>query len=83
MTLLTEKQQAALAHDLPLMTDLIGQHSIFIAAAARESGQIHFRNMAWRSERIYKELKTLMKQLKTKAENEYPDAAWLSEYSDR
>lgn len=80
MTRLPEQQQAAIAHDLPIITDLMGHHAIILAAAFYGSEQIKNKNIAWRAKRIFKEMKALKKQMKALSENEYPGAAWLSHY---
>jgi hypothetical protein len=80
MTFLTEERHAAIANDLPIITDLIGHHCIFISVAACEAEQVRLKNIAWRTEHIFAELATLVQEMKALAENEYPGAAWLSGY---
>ncbi len=77
---LTEKRQAYIANDLPLIADLLGHHCIFIIAAADGNSTIQLKNIAWRARRIHKELTTLVKQTKNLSEKEHPGAPWLSGY---
>jgi hypothetical protein len=71
---MTEGQHKAIAHDLPIIDDLLGHHCIFIMAAYPEISLL--------AQNSYYSINRLLKEMRQISTQEYPNADWLIGMND-
>jgi hypothetical protein len=79
---LTEERHAYIAHDLPLVADLLCHHCIFISAAYSEAKEGTLRQIAALSVRVCQDINSLVKEMAKVSAKEYPGAKWLTGYAE-